>query len=183
MKMKSAALIFTVLTTFAATSGAVLQDREIAFSEAEIQNELVKSGPQKRNYGGLITVTLLEPPTITLGVPAGRIGIAARVDIAVLGEPPVPVNVTGTSGIRYDDNAKAFFLDNPLAHRVESPALPREAEPSARQAINKLMANYFRSQPVYVLREDGTAQEIAARWLLRSVRIEPGKVVATLSPF
>jgi len=35
---------------------------------------------------------------------------------------------------------------------------------------------------VYVLREDGSAEEIAARWLLRSIRIEPGKVVAILSP-
>jgi hypothetical protein len=33
------------------------------------------------------------------------------------------------------------------------------------------------------LRDDGTAQEATARWLLKSVRIEPGKVVAVLSAF
>jgi hypothetical protein len=45
------------------------------------------------------------------------------------------------------------------------------------------MAAYFREKPVYVLREDGSAEEKAARWLLRRIRIETGKVVATLSPF
>ena len=35
---------------------------------------------------------------------------------------------------------------------------------------------------VYVLREDGSLQERTARWLLRSIRIEPGRVAAVLSP-
>ena len=30
--------------------------------------------------------------------------------------------------------------------------------------------------------EDGSLQEKAARWLLRSIRIEPGRVAAVLSP-
>jgi hypothetical protein len=62
-------------------------------------------------------------------------------------------------------------------------ALAREYEASIRRAVTQLLNAYFRSKPVYVLREDGSAQEIAARWLLRTVRIETGKVVATLSPF
>ena len=41
---------------------------------------------------------------------------------------------------------------------------------------------YFRSQPVYVLRENGSTQEATARWLLKSVRIESGRIVAVLSP-
>ena len=45
-----------------------------------------------------------------------------------------------------------------------------------------MMASYFRNRPVYVLREDGSLQEQAARWLLRSIRIEPGQVIAVLSP-
>lgn len=182
MKVKVAALLLAALTTFATSSGAALLDKDIEFSEQEIQNALVKSGRQERNYGGLMTVALLEAPKITLGVPEGRVGIAARVDIALLGNRPVPVNFTGTAGIRYDDNAKAFFLENPVAQTVESQAIPREAEPQAKQAVNALISTYFRAKPVYVLRQDGSAQEIAARWLLRSIRIEVGKVVARLSP-
>ena len=91
-------------------------------------------------------------------------------------------HAAGAAGVRYDDQHKAFYLENPVADSIESQAIPPEAAPKAKQAINSLIANYFRKKPVYVLREDASAEEIAARWLLRSIRIEPGKVVATLSP-
>lgn len=175
-------ILFTALIGFAATCSAALFDREISFSEADIQEALTKSGPQTRNYGWL-SVSLLETPKITLGIPEGRVGIVARIHISLLGNHAVPVDVTANAGIRYDDTAKAFFLENPVAHRVESPAIPKEAEANARQASNNLISAYFKAKPLYALRDDGTPQEATARWLLKSVRIAPGKVLATLSAF
>lgn len=183
MKIKVTAFVFTALMAWTTISGAAFLDKEVSFSEAEIQAAIDKSKPQQLNYGGLLTVSLSAPPKLTLGNPEGRAGIVARVDIALLGNPPIPVDVVGSAGIRYDDNAKAFFLEKPMADSVQSPALRREREPEARRAITVLLANYFHSKPVYVLRENGNAQELAARWLLRSVRIESGKVTAVLSPF
>lgn len=183
MKLKIARFIAFVLMAFATYCYAAFLDREVSFSEAEIQAAIDKSKPQQLNYGGLLTVSLSAPPKLTLGEPEGRAGIVARVDIALLGNPPIPVDVVGSAGIRYDDRAKAFFLDKPVVDSVRSPGLRKEAEPEARRAVTALLAGYFRSRPVYVLREDGNAQELAARWLLRSIRIEPGRVVAVLSPF
>lgn len=182
MKTTRFALLLAAGLALAGSVGAALFDREVVFSETEIQNSLLKNGQQSQNYGGWMTVTLREAPRITLGNPEGKVGIAARLYIALLGGSAVPVDVTGTAGVRYDDQRKAFFLENPVAHSIESQAIPREAAPGAKQAVNALIASYFRSKPVYVLREDGSAEEIAARWLLRSIRIEPGRVVATLSP-
>jgi hypothetical protein len=176
------AIIFASLIGFAASCSAALLDREISFSEAEVQEALTKSGPQTRNYGWL-SVSLLETPKITLGSPEGQVGIIARIHISLLGNRAVPVDVTGSASIRYDDTAKAFFLENPVAHRVESPAIPKEAEANARQATNNLISAYFKARPLYVLRDDGTPQEATARWLLKSIRITPGKAIATLSTF
>ena len=174
--------LFAALICFAASCSAALLDREISFTETEIQEALTKSGPQSRNYGWL-SVSLLETPKITLGSPEGKVGIIARIDISLLGNPAVPVNVAGSAGIRYDDRSKAFFLENPVAHSVNSQAIPKEAEASAKQATNNLISAYFKTKPLYVLRDDGTPQEATARWLLKSVRIEQGKVIATLSAF
>ena len=182
LKPSLRALLLAAGLSLAGSVGAALFDREIVFSETEIQNSLLKSSPQSQNYGGWMIVSLREAPKVTLGNPEGRVGIAARLYIALLGGSPIPVDVTGTAGVRYDDQHKAFYLENPVADSIESQAIPPEAAPKAKQAINTLIANYFRKKPVYVLREDGSAEEIAARWLLRSIRIEPGKVVATLSP-
>lgn len=157
-------------------------EHEVSFSEAEVQAAIDKSKPFEKHYGGLITVALPQPPRITLGTPAGRATLVANMLVTLPGQPAVPVEVFGDAGIRYDDQAKAFFLESPQATSVSSPALQRNAEPLVRQAITQLMVGYFRSRPVYVLRDNASVSEATARWLLRAVRIEPGRVVATLGP-
>ena len=183
MRFTPTALLCAALLALSTNGNGGLLDQEITFTEAEVQAALARNTKTEMRYAGLITVALREPPTIRLGTPEGRAGISAKMDIALLGNPPIPVEVKGNAGIRYDDQAKAFYLDSPTADSVESIALPREYEPNIRRAVSQLLKAYFREKPVYVLREDGSLQEIAARRLLKAVRIEPGKVVATLSPF
>lgn len=182
VKLKSA-LAALALIASGTLWGAGILEKEIFFSEADIQAQVEKSGTMQKSYGnGMVIVSLIESPKIYLGTPEGRATLAARINVSLLGNPPVPVAFEGTSGLRYDDSAKAFFLDKPVANSVQSMAITREAEPMARQAITQLMTAYFRAKPVYVLREDGSVQEKTARWLLRSIRIEPGRVTAILSP-
>lgn len=176
-------LLLLLLLLFAGCAGAAFLDQEIVFSQAEVQAALDKSSPAEVRYGNLLALTLVQPPQVTLGVPAERVGIAAQMNIAMAGGAPVPLEMSGTAGIRYDDKEKAFYLEQPVAESVHSPALSRDAGQLVRAAVTQLLAGYFRKRPVYVLREDGNTQERAARWLLRSVRIEPGRVVAILSPF
>lgn len=180
-KLKGALLALALLTAHT-TWGAGFLEKEVYFSEADIQAELDKRGTLQRSYGNMLSAALLQPPKIRLGDPPGRVTVTARVNVSVLGAPAVPVDMTGTAGVRYDDRAKAFFLDKPVATSVHSAALSPEAAPFAQQAVSQLMATYFRSKPVYVLRQDGSAEELAARWLLRSIRIEAGRVAAILSP-
>ncbi|MCL2524717.1 MAG: DUF1439 domain-containing protein [Betaproteobacteria bacterium] len=162
---------------------AGLLEQEIQFSEADIQAQIDKNGKVRKSYGkGSIVIALDAPPRIRLGEPEGQATITARLDIALLDQPAVPVDVVSTAGLRYDEPGKAFYLDQPTIRSVHSAALPPEAEPLARQAIGRLLTRYFRDKPIYVLREDGSMQERTARWLLRSIRIEAGRVVAVLSP-
>lgn len=171
------------LAVVASCVSADFLDRHISFSETEIQAALDKSRPVEMNYGGMMAFKLLQPPRITLGNPAERVGVAANASVALGGGPPIPLDVAGTAGIRYDDKTKAFYLEKPVATLVRSPVLSDDDAKALRGAATQLIAAYFLNRPVYVLREDGNAQERAARWLLRSVKIVPGKVVATLSPF
>lgn len=179
------ALFGCALLAWPLAGAAGFLEKEVVFSEAEIQASLAKAKPQQISYGGLITVALNEPPRISLDSPDGRAGIATSLDVDVQGNPPPPtirIDVAGRSGIRYDDRSKAFFLEKPVIDSVTSPTLGKEVSPAVRIAAAQLLASYFRTKPVYVLREDGPPQEAMARWLLKSVRIEPGRVVAVLSP-
>jgi len=180
--MRLFALLWILL--FACTPAHSLEflEREVIFSEAEIQAALLKAGPLQKNYGGFVNVSLKEAPTISLQATDGRAGIAGSMDIQLLGSVPIRVDITGRAGIRYDDRSKAFFLENPVVDSVKSVALRQDAEATARQAVTQLVIAYFRSKPVYVLRDNAGSEEASMRWLLKSVRIEPGRVVAVLSP-
>ena len=70
----------------------------------------------------------------------------------------------------------------PQVEQVVSPALDPAAQPAARRALSRALAAWYASRPIHVLRSDASPQEATARWLLRSIRIEPGHVVAVLSP-
>lgn len=168
--------------TLSVANAAGLLEHEVSFSEAEIQAAVERNGPLSRSYGGIATVALQQAPKIALGVPEGRIGLAGSMQVNLAGQPAIPVDVQGFAGIRYDDRSKAFFLENPVTTSVNSPMLQKSTEPFVKQGINQLMNTYFRNRPVYVLRSNGSAEELAARWLLRSIRIEAGRVVAILSP-
>lgn len=173
------------LLTSAGCATAAFLDQEVTITEAQVQAAVDRAGPKEKRYGGLMTVSLPQPPKITLGVLEGRVTVAGRVELTspLLAQPAIPVDLVATGGIRYDDASKAFYLDNPVAESVSSAQLGRDAEPLARQAINSLLVGYFRNRPIYVLREDASMKEKTARWLLRSIRIENGRIVATLSPF
>lgn len=177
-----AACLATALLSSPARAG--LFEREVAFSQADVQAAVDKKGGMQKRYGGLLTATLPQAPKVTLGEPEGRVGVAGRVEVASIFTPqPIPVDVVANAGIRYDDARKAFFLENPVVQSLAAPGLGKDKEPLAREAVTALVVQYLRGQPVYVLREDGSAEEKAARWLLKAVRIEAGRVVATLSPF
>lgn len=179
--LASALLFALTLTGSSLAWSAGLFEREVIFSEAEIQSALAKGAPQLLTYNGLLHLTLPKPPKITLGQTEGRAGIATKLELTLPGKPPIPVDIAGSAGVRYDEKSKSFYLDNPVAESVSSPALDPKSAPLLELAISQMMASYFRNKPVYVLRDDASPQEATARWLLKSVRIEPGRVVATLS--
>lgn len=157
-------------------------EKEVVFTEADIQTALDRARPQQIAYGHLLAVRIDAPPRVSLDSDDGRAGLAAGLDVDIQGQPPLRVDIAGRSGVRYDDQMKAFFLDKPVIESVDSPTLAKEASLLLRQAVSQLMQGYFRTQPIYVLRSNGGPQEATARWLLKSVRIERGRVVAVLSP-
>ncbi len=158
-------------------------EQEVSFSEADVQKELAKRGPQEKRYGELLVASLPEPPAIRLGEPEGRLTVRARVYLSLAGASALPVDLVGTAGLRYDDREKAFYLDQPEAQSVHAPGLDPQWRGLIEQYLNRMLKSYFRKTPAYRLRPDASPQESTARWLLRSVRIEPGRVIAVLAPF
>ncbi|MEY4265733.1 MAG: hypothetical protein RIS90_268, partial [Pseudomonadota bacterium] len=73
---------------------------------------------------------------------------------------------------------KAFFLEAPQLDAVAAPLLPKALEGAARTAITRQLATSFSQTPVYSLKADGSLKEQAARQTLKSIRIDPDRIVA-----
>lgn len=175
-KLSWIGLAITLL--LAACAGGKPADMELSFTERELQAALNKADMSTRLLDGLVVVSVTGQPQIKLGTPPERIGIAAQLSIKVVGLPAMPANVKGSSGLRYDDAQKAFFLDAPQLDAVTAPLLPKAMEGAARTAITRQLAACFSQTPVYSLKADGSLKEQAARQTLKSIRIEPDRIVA-----
>ena len=167
-----------ITLVIAACAGGKPADMELSFTERELQAALNKADMSTRLLDGLVVVSVTGQPQAKLGQPPERIGIAAQLSIKVVGLPAMPANVKGTSGLRYDDAQKAFFLDAPQLDAVTAPLLPKAMEGAARTAITRQLAASFSKTPVYSLKTDGSLKEQAARQTLKSIRIEPDRIVA-----
>jgi hypothetical protein len=118
----------------------------ISFSEAEIQAALDNSSPAEVRYGGLMTLRLLQPPRIKLGNPEERVGVTASISIVIAAGSPVQLDVGGMAGIRYDNEAKAFYIEKPVATSVRSPVLSEDEPNALRGVATQLIAAYFRNR-------------------------------------
>ena len=162
----------------AACAGGKPAEIELSFTERELQAALNKADMSTRLLDGLVVVSVTGQPQVKLGQPPERIGLSAQLSIKVVGLPAMPASVKGSSGLRYDDAQKAFFLEAPQLDAVTAPLLPKAMEGAARMAITRQLAASFNQTPVYSLKADSSLKEKAARQTLKSIRIEPDRIVA-----
>ena len=162
----------------AACAGGKPTEVELSFTERELQAALNKADMSKRLLDGLVVVAVEGQPQVKLGQPPERIGLTAQLSIKVVGLPAMPASVKGSSGLRYDETLKAFFLDAPQLDAVTAPLLPKALEGATRAAITRQLAASFSQTPVYSLKADGSLKEQAARQTLKSIRIDPDRIVA-----
>jgi len=180
---KSVAAILTLCSLgiallLAACAGGKPGEVELSFTEKELQAALNKADMSTRLLDGLVVVTVEGQPQLKLGQPPERIGISAQLSIKVVGLPAMPASVKGSCGLRYDEPQKAFFLEAPQLDAVTAPLLPKALEGAAKTAITRQLAASFSQTPVYSLKADGSLKEQAARQTLKSVRIDPDRIVA-----
>ncbi len=176
-------LLACFILIFSPMAQAGFLEKEISFSEAELQSHLNKAKSLHKDIAGLIQIEQVGPSIISLSKQPGRVTLLNSLIITLSGKGNVPVEVISSAGLRYDDHTKSFYLENPTADEIKTEQLPAETLKLIKLGATQAVASYFRNKPVYTLKENGSTQEATARWLLKSIRIDSGKVIATLSPF
>lgn len=143
----------------------------VVMGAEELERELGRSFPVKRE-ASVLFVELAEP-RVVLQRGADQLGLKLRASVGV-----AILRLEGTLSVkgrlRYEANDGFFFLDQPEVTAFEVPGLPAAEEPHVLGIVNDVTRTVLPTVPIHQLKQGTT------RMLLKSVRVEDGRVVAEL---
>lgn len=172
-------LLLSFLSGCTTTNG--LNEFSLTFATKDIQAAIDKAPRSKSLADGLVVVSVDGPPVVKIGEPSERIGLALRLAVQVLGSAPVKATISGSTKLVYVDTQKAFFLDDPIVNSVDAPYLPKMFEGVVADLAKEQITKVVNTTPIYVLPENGSLQQKAARRMLKTIRIQPDQVIATFA--
>ncbi len=152
----------------------------IELTQERLQAELDRRFPIEKGEA-LVHVTLSEPK-VMLREGSDRIsfGVTATLNVRLNKEPkPLGGQSTITTGLRYDPDQGAFFLDGPMLDDLSVRGVPIKYVGLASRLAVQLLDAHFRRWPVYTLKPDQFKQALA-RLVLKNVVVKSGRVIVTL---
>ena len=174
--------LLVLLVAACSTVGALsawLND-EVALTPAQLQRSLDRRFPRTFDkLGGLVSVTMANP---RLSIPPGDSRLRLEFDLgmgALGGEGATTGRLALASGLRYDAGTQGLHLDQPELLQFDLPGSGSLLKGGARGIVNSLLAEYARSEPVYVLDPD-LLEKLPAGERIGSVGIERGVVLVRL---
>lgn len=130
---------------------------------------------------GFASLTLSDPE-VSIPVPGERLRLRMDYDVALAsGERLENGNVVVSSGLRYDPGTRGLHLVEPQIDHLGTGAAGRGLPGGARGALQELIREYARTEPLYRLSEDDLAR-IPGALSADAVSIRDGHVVIALQP-
>ena len=139
---------------FAASPGFAgdTPSNEVEVGAEQIQQYLVGAFPREyQALGGLFTLTARNPE---LSIPreGNRLLMEFDASAASAGGTDTPLGkIRMSSGLRYDSQAIALYLDQPTLDNVQPASGGERIDEQTRMLLNLWLADYARKQPLYRL--------------------------------
>ena len=173
-------------THFKAAWLALLLASAPAMAQAP-SNEITVAAPQVQQYldsafpreyealGGLFTLTARDPK-LTIPASGERLLMAFSASAASAGGSDTPVGrIEMSSGLRYDPQDYALYLDQPTVDDVRPASPGQRVDEQTRVLLNLWLADYARKEPLYKIDPALLANFGSVR--VESARIENGHIV------
>jgi hypothetical protein len=149
---------------------------EITVAAPQVQQYLDSAFPREYEaLGGLFTLTARDPK-LTIPASGERLLMAFSASAASAGGSDTPVGrIEMSSGLRYDPQGYALYLDQPTVDDVRPASPGQRVDEQTRVLLNLWLADYARKEPLYkldpaLLANFGTVK-------VESARIENGHIV------
>lgn len=178
---------YTMKTTFLAlllatghATAATAQDNELSVTAPQVQQYLDTAFPREFDaLGGMFTLTARDP-TLTIPDSGQRLQLAFSASASSSGGDDTPVGrINMSSGLRYDAQSNALYLDQPTLDDVKPASSGQRVDEQTRLLLNLWLSDYARKEPLYQLDPGMVAQLGTLK--VESTRIEGGKIVVRLN--
>lgn len=166
------------LTLLLASPPAMAQapSNEISVAAPQVQQYLDSAFPREYEaLGGLFTLTARDPK-LTIPASGERLLMAFSASASSAGGSDTPVGrIEMSSGLRYDPQGYALYLDQPTVDDVQPASPGQRVDEQTRMLLNLWLADYARKEPLYKLDPALLANFGSVK--VESARIEDGHIV------
>lgn len=148
----------------------------VVITEEQLQQRLDRRYPRDFEAGeGIATLTVQAPQA---RLHDETLSLAFDLEASVAGlRLPLRGHLAIDSGLRFDPQSQALYLHEPHLTRLDLPRVPGAPDQDELFALgDRLLAEYARNEPIYVLDERRQAQVPWGRSVYR-VDIEDGRLV------
>jgi hypothetical protein len=168
--------LVVLLMTAGHAGAATAQDNELSVTAPQVQQYLDTAFPREFDaLGGMFTLTARDP-TLTIPESGQRLQLAFSASASSAGREDTPVGrIHMSSGLRYDSQAHALYLDQPALDDVQPAASSQRIDEQTRLLLNLWLSDYARREPLYRLDPDMVAQ--LGTLNVESTRIEGGRII------
>ncbi len=182
-----AAAIFVTVAVIAVLPGCgalntatALLSNQVAFTAPQLQAYLDRHYPQQYDQlGGLLKLSVSNPQ-VAIPPDSTRLHLDFDVGIDGLGmrsDRPAG-HIAVTSGLRYDVDSNALYLEEPELESAELPLIGSRMNATGRDLVNGWLRDYARSEPVYRL--DKEMLDTLGSRRIAGTLIQNGRVVIKL---
>lgn len=171
---KAACLALMLASASAHAAGT--QDNELSVDPPRIQQYLTGEFPREYEaLGGLFTLTARDP-VLTIPATGQRLQMAFSASASSAGGGDTPVGrIHMSSGLRYDPQGSALYLDQPTLDEVQPASPGQRVDEQTRVLLNLWLTDYARKEPLYKL--DPALVATLGGVQVESTRIENGRIV------
>lgn len=149
---------------------------EINVATPQVQQYLDGAFPREYEaLGGLFTLTARDPK-LTIPASGERLLMAFSASASSAGGSDTPVGrIEMSSGLRYDPQGYALYLDQPTVDDVQPASPGQRVDEQTRVLLNLWLADYARKEPLYKIDPALLANFGSVK--VESARIENGHIV------
>lgn len=177
-------LVGTIVIILIAIAGVYFyfsgKEYVLRIPENKIQQKMAEKLPLTKSYFFIFQVTL-DNPRVDLENGSKRINAGLDVVLNIkLSKEQLPLggSISVSGEIKYSSDEGAFYLEKPIIENFSIQGVPDKNIGKVTTVLEKALADYYVTHPVYKLKS-GDAKQAAAKLVLKNVIVENEELVVT----